>query len=127
MFGLKRRAEAREAEKAAARAALHDAVLRHIVEELVDVANAALGVTPEPEKREHILATAEAIRRGIDAVLIHDLNAFGEEMLARDNPEKAGAMIAHASRNMALLTATLDNRNTRGDFCYALGFEREAF
>lgn len=127
MFGFKRRAEERRVEKAAARAALHDIVLKQIAGELVDVTTSALRVTTEPDEREHILATAESIRHGIDAVLLHDLNAFGPEMLARDKPEKAGGMIAHAARNIALLTGALNHRNVRGDICCALGFEREAF
>lgn len=127
MFGLKRKARERDEAQAADWTAVSDAVLAHIVKELVDVATQALSVTPEPAERERILSTTEAMRRGIDAVLIQGLNAFGPEMAVRDQPEKAAGMISHAARNMAYLSRSLNNPNVRGDLCFAMGFTRDAF
>ncbi len=122
MFGFKRRARERELAQQSVVEALH-AQLCH---ELQDVATSALSETPKPSDRESILDSAEAIRRGIDAVLVDGADAFGPEMAEQDQPTRCGALIAHSARNLSILSGPLSNSNTRGDIAHGLGLSRDA-
>ena len=129
MFRFKRRTHERELELEREEALEHitHAVHVQLCEELQDIATLALNDIHEHTDIEHVFLNAVAIRRGIDAVLAKGGDAFGAEMKMEDQATRSGAMLAQAARNMAILSGSLNNSNTRGDISLGLGFERKAF
>lgn len=128
MFGMKRRAAERAAKKAA-EAAEWEAVTQtahtYLVAELRDTVEWLIASHNLAGRANTLLTKAEAIRGGIDAVLVNGLEAFGPELKDEDQPVRGGAMVANGKRNMLLLTGAFDRAETRGDFCSMLGFSRD--
>ncbi|PHQ60775.1 MAG: hypothetical protein COC03_00005 [Robiginitomaculum sp.] len=127
MFKFKSRACERELERKEALEHITHAVHVQLCEELQDIATLALNEINEHTDREHLFLNAVAIRRGIDAVLAKGGDVFGAELKMEDRATRSGAILAQAARNMAILSGSLNNSNTRGDISLGLGFEREAF
>jgi len=125
MFGMKRRAAERAAKQATELEAARQAAHTYLVAELRDTVEWLIASHNLAGRANTLLTRAEAIRRGIDAVLVNGLEAFGPELKDEDQPIRGGAMVANAKRNMFLLTGTFDQTETRGDFCYILGFSRD--
>lgn len=123
MFGFKRKAREREEALDHITYAVHV----QLCAELQEIATQALSETHEPTDRKYVLSNAEAIRRGIDAVLAEGVDAYGPEMKMEDRPTQCGAVLADAARNMAVISGSLNNSGTRGDISFGLGFERDAF
>lgn len=121
MFGFRRRAQVVAANHAAAWSAACEGTRARLlaqVDEVFASATAQPGVTLTD--REAYAATAEALRKGIDAVLTGGADAFGSEMQDAEQGIKAGAMLAHAARNLAFLSGRLANPNTDGDIRFAM-------
>lgn len=125
MFGFKRKARTRAAEEAAELAAVRKAAHSCLITELRDTVDWLIAFHNLGGCADQILYKAEGIRKGIDAVLIDELDAFGPEMESQDNLVRGGAMTANAVRNRLFLFDTFDKARTRGDFCHFLGFTRD--
>jgi hypothetical protein len=121
MFGLKRRAREREARIATANEVSH----RELVAELVATIEWLILRHNLGGRANALLTKAEAVRRGIDSVLIDGLEAFGPELANEDEPVRAGGMVANGKRGLLLITGAFDRSEARGDFCYILGFTRD--
>lgn len=107
-------------------AAVCQAVYAKLTDEIADVLASAIaepGITQVDADR--LAAKAAALQRGVDAVLLEGADAFGSELASADQSIRAGAMLANAARNVAIITRTLDNQNTRGDIRYVMGLPRE--
>ena len=96
----------------------------YLVAELRDTVERLVARHDLAGRANMLLANAEAIRRGIDAVLVNGLEAFGPELKDEDQPVRGGAMVANAKRKL-FLTGTFDQAEARGDFCHILGFSRD--
>jgi hypothetical protein len=125
MFGMKRRATEQAAKQAAELKAARQAAHKYLVAELRDTVEWLIASHDLAGRTTMLLTKAEAIRRGIDAVLVNGLEAFGPELKDEDQPVRGGAMVANAKRNMLLLTGAFDRAEARGDFCHILGFSRD--
>lgn len=100
MFGMKRKAQ----ERAQAQAELLRQVHVKLVTELRDVTANLLNGSDDPAERDRFLSNAEAMRRGIDLVLIDGLEAFDPVLRQADEMTRKGAFEAQSARNFALIT-----------------------
>ena len=119
MFGFKRRAGERAAREAAELAAVSASLRSKLALEIAQVVMTALP-NATPSNIDKYRKNAAAVQRGIDAVLVEGADAFGADMSQVDQPTKCGAMLAHAARNMALLSGSLNNPNTLGDISFGI-------
>lgn len=128
MFGLKTKAQRKEAEEAqrAKTQALEQAVHRRLynqVEEVVAEAIARHGLNED--ETQDLMVKAGGAWLGFKAVLEDHRDYNGGEMRDLHLFIQRGAMIAQAAGNMAVITGEIENPNTRGDISAILGMGRD--
>jgi hypothetical protein len=109
MFGMKRKAQ-QQAERTAA---MVREVHRQICQELMQATENALSETTDSARRAELLSNAEAYRRGVDAVLVGELDAYGPELKGEQILVRQGAMQAQSSRNWAIVAGGASTPESR--------------
>lgn len=125
MFGFKKRAQERQAQYLAEVSAISGKLYFQITDEIARVLESALA-SPELSIADHVRfsANAKAVQRGVDAVLLDDADAFDPNMERADQPIRCGAMLAHAARNLAVISGSFANPNIRGDINFGITGQR---
>ncbi|MEI9994571.1 MAG: tetratricopeptide repeat protein [Rhizomicrobium sp.] len=122
MFGFKRSAREHAAHDAAVVAAVHAKLTREIAEVLAS-AIAQPGRTLLDADR--FTLNAADMQRGVDALLIHGADPLGPDLAQAERHTQAGAWLARAAWNMAVLGNTLDSPQSYTDFYRALRLPRD--